>query len=120
MAKEFAATICRVNSFAASLKQPPKFNTNVASILIRSDSSFKGGFEKSNDLGKISAYDGDYADVYETGTRWKFMNAKWVDTGEKIPLNPAYATQAQLSSTNERVTTLEYAIANPKLVITII
>lgn len=115
MAKEFAATLRKVNSFAASLKQPPKFSANVASILIRSDNSFKGGFEKSSDLGKISAYNGDYADVYETGTRWKFTNTKWVDTGEKIPLNPAYATQAQLQSTNARVASLEYTITHPEL-----
>lgn len=57
------------------------------SSLIRSDSSYKGAVEKVNDLQKLTAFERDYADVYETNTRWIYADSFWQDTGAEIPYN---------------------------------
>lgn len=94
-----------------------EFKVRVAKTLIQSNKVYKGEFKTVAELDKIPAYAGDYADVYETNTRWVFINGAWSNSEQKIPINPTLATKQDVDTLSERVTGIEQAIAKPVLVI---
>ena len=75
-------------TFNATIKKTLDFQAIVASMIVRSDSSYKGDFEFISDLQNIIAYNGDYADVFETNSRWVYENNQWVNTDKEILINP--------------------------------
>jgi hypothetical protein len=105
-------------SFHATLKKREPAKVRVATLLIQSNDSYKGNFATIQDLQKASAFTGDYADVFETNTRWKYVDDKWVNTEQPILVNPTLATKQDIGALDERVASLEFAIENPTLLIT--
>ena len=79
---------------------------------------YKGSFINITDLTHVTVTSGDYADVFETNTRWKYENSQWTNTNQEIIINPKVATQEQLTPITTKVTELEDAIENPILKIT--
>lgn len=79
---------------------------------------YKGSFINITDLAQVTATSGDYADVFETNTRWKYENSQWTNTNQEIIINPKVATQEQLTPITTKVTELEDAIEKPILKIT--
>ena len=104
--------------FVATIKKPEPKHVEVKSILIQSNNAYKGDFATIQDLRQVLAFSGDYADVFETNTRWAFIDGQWKDTKQKILINPTLATKQDVGALEERVTSLETAIENPTLVIT--
>lgn len=102
----------------AQIATPPQFNTKVQAMLIQSNNVYKGDFITIENLNNVAAINGDYADVFETNTRWKYQSNEWIDTGQTILINPNVATKAQVNAIDIRVTDVENAIANPELEIT--
>lgn len=101
-----------------------EFKVRVAKVLVQSNEVYKGEFKTVAELDKIPAYVGDYADVYETNTRWVFINGAWSNSEQTIPINPTLATKQDVNTVSgrvdtlsERVTGIEQAIAKPVLVI---
>ena len=74
-----------------------EFKVRVAKALVQSNEVYKGEFKTVAELDKIPAYEGDYADVYETNTRWQYKNGAWTNTGDAIPTNPAYIEANDIS-----------------------
>lgn len=103
------------NEFHATVKRPEATKVSVATMLVQSNAVYKGEFATQAELQKISAYAGDYADVYETNTRWEFTNGAWTNTEKPIPLNPILVTKQDIGNLDERVASLESAIENPIL-----
>lgn len=118
VANEFHATLKQQDQFVATVKKPEPKQVEVKSILIRPNNAYKGDFATTQDLQQVLAFSGDYADVFETNTRWAFLDGQWKDTKQKILINPTLATKRELGETNERVASLEFAIENPTLLIT--
>lgn len=118
VANEFHATLKQQEQFVATVKKPEPKQVEVKSILIQSNNAYKGDFATTQDLQQVLAFSGDYADVFETNTRWAFLDGQWKDTKQKILINPTLATKRELGETNERVASLEFAIENPTLLIT--
>lgn len=75
-----------------------EMEVQMASILVRSDSSYKGNFEFISDLQNIIAYNGDYADVFETNSRWVYENNQWVNTDKGILINPLVVKQDDIGN----------------------
>lgn len=108
-----------------------EFKVRVTTALVQSNEVYKGEFKTVAELDKIPAYAGDYADVYETNTRWVFINGAWSNSEQTIPINPTLATKQDVNAVSERVdavsgrvanieqsiTSIEQTIANPVLVI---
>lgn len=101
-----------------------EFKVRVTTVLVQSNEVYKGEFKTVAELDKISAYAGDYADVYETNTRWVFINGAWSNSEQTIPINPTLATKQDVNAVSgrvdvlsERVASIEQAIAKPVLVI---
>ncbi len=84
-------------TFNATIKKTHEFQANVASILVRSDSSYKGNIEFISDLQNIIAHNDDYADVFETNSRWVYENSQWVNTDKEILINPLVVKQNEVS-----------------------
>lgn len=118
VANEFHATLKQQERFIATVKKPEPKHVEVKSILIQSNNAYKGDFATTQDLRQVLAFSGDYADVFETNTRWAFIDGQWKDTKQEILINPTLATKRELGETNERVASLEFAIENPTLLIT--
>lgn len=118
VANEFHATLKQQEQFVATVKKPEPKQVEVKSILIQSNNAYKGDFATTQDLQQVLAFSGDYADVFETNTRWAFIDGQWKDTKQEILINPTLATKRELGETNERVASLEFAIENPTLIIT--
>ena len=72
--------------FNAKLTQQ-RFCANATSAIIRSDNTYKGAVENIVDLSSLKAFDNDYADVYETNTRWIFEDGLWSNTNIAITYN---------------------------------
>lgn len=106
------------NEFHATIKKPEQKHVEVKSILIQSNNAYKGDFATIQDLRQVLAFSGDYADVFETNTRWAFIDGQWKDTKQKILINPILATKQDVGVLEERVASLETAIENPTLRIT--
>lgn len=94
-----------------------EFKVRVSKAIIQSNEVYKGEFKTVAELDKIPAYAGDYADVYETNTRWVFINGAWSNSEQMIPINPTLATKQDVNALSEQVTGIEQAIAKPVLVI---
>lgn len=105
-------------SFHATIRKAEPAKVRVATLLIQSNDSYKGDFATIQDLQATSAFTGDYADVFETNTRWKYVDDKWVDTEQPILVNPILATKDDVGLIETRVASLETAIENPTLLIT--
>lgn len=97
-----------------------EFKVRVTTALIQSNEVYKGEFKTVAELDKIPAYAGDYADVYETNTRWVFINGAWSNSEQTIPINPTLATKQDIDALSERVdalservTSIEQVIAKP-------
>lgn len=118
VANEFHATLKQQERFVATVKKPEPKQVEVKSILIQSNNAYKGDFATIQDLQKASAFTGDYADVFETNTRWKYVDDKWANTEQPILVNPTLATKQDIGALDERVASLEFAIENPTLLIT--
>lgn len=118
VANEFHATLKQQERFIATIKKPEPKHVEVKSILIQSNNTYKGDFATIQDLRQVLAFSGDYADVFETNTRWAFIDGQWKDTKQKILINPTLATKHDVGALEERVASLETAIENPTLVIT--
>lgn len=107
---------------SAQLKPPEPLRSKMDTCIIitspQSNNVYKGDFIKIEDLSTVTAANGDYADIFETDTRWKFQNNAWADTGKGILINPKVAKKEDLLPIVARVDDLEHAIENPKLVIT--
>lgn len=116
---------------------PETFKVKVNQTLVKSENCYKGPFATVNELLAVPAYTGDYADCYETQTRFQYENGQWVNTNIAIALNPEYlqtneasvvanantivqrdangAINASTPITNSNVTTKQYvdnALAN--------
>lgn len=118
VANEFHATLKQQERFIATIKKPEPKHVEVKSILIQSNNAYKGDFATIQDLRQVLAFSGDYADVFETNTRWAFIDGQWKDTKQAILINPTLATKQDVGALEERVASLETAIENPTLVIT--
>lgn len=118
MANEFHATPKQQERFVATIKKLEPKHVEVKSILIQSNNAYKGDFATIQDLRQVLAFSGDYADVFETNTRWAFIDGQWKDTKQKILINPTLATKQDVGALEERVASLEFAIENPTLLIT--
>ena len=118
VANEFHATLKQQERFVATVKKPEPKQVEVKSILIQSNNVYKGDFATIQDLRQVLAFSGDYADVFETNTRWAFIDGQWKDTKQKILINPTLATKQDVGALEERVASLETAIENPTLIIT--
>ena len=118
VANEFHATLKQQERFVATIKKPEPKYVEVKSILIQSNNAYKGDFATIQDLRQVLAFSGDYADVFETNTRWAFIDGQWKDTKQKILINPTLATKQSVDTLSERVASLETAIENPTLLIT--
>lgn len=118
VANEFHATLKQQERFIATIKKPEPKHVEVKSILIQSNNAYKGDFATIQDLRQVLAFSGDYADVFETNTRWAFIDGQWKDTKQKILINPTLATKQDIGALDERVASLEFAIENPTLLIT--
>lgn len=75
-----------------------EFKVKVTTALVQSNEVYKGDFKTVAELDKISAREGDYADVYETNTRWVFINGAWSNSEQTIPINPTLATKQDVNS----------------------
>ena len=117
VANEFHATLKQQERLVATIKRPEPKQVEVKSILIQSNNAYKGDFATIQDLRQVLAFSGDYADVYETNTRWAFINGAWSNSEQTIPINPTLATKQDVDALSERVTGIEQAIAKPVLVI---
>ena len=118
VANEFHATLKQQERFIATIKKPEPKHVEVKSILIQSNNAYKGDFATIQDLRQVLAFSGDYADVFETNTRWAFIDGQWKDTKQEILINPTLATKHDVGALEERVASLETAIENPTLLIT--
>lgn len=118
VANEFHATLKQQERFVATIKKPEPKHVEVKSILIQSNNAYKGDFATMQDLRQVLAFSGDYADVFETNTRWAFIDGQWKDTKQEILINPTLATKHDVGVLEERVASLETAIENPTLLIT--
>lgn len=118
VANEFHATLKQQERFIATIKKPEPKHVEVKSILIQSNNAYKGDFATIQNLRQVLAFSGDYADVFETNTRWAFIDGQWKDTKQEILINPTLATKHDVGALEERVASLETAIENPTLVIT--
>lgn len=124
VANEFHAMLKQQERFVATIKKPEPKHVEVKSILIQSNNAYKGDFATIQDLRQVLAFSGDYADVFETNTRWAFIDGQWKDTKQKILINPTLATKQDVNTVSgrvdalsKRVTGIEQAIAKPVLVI---
>lgn len=61
------------------------------------DASYKGPFATQAEIEALAANEGDYADCYETGTRWQYISGAWTNTEVAIPSNEQYVEKSEVS-----------------------
>lgn len=73
----------------AQINQDNILKIKLNQVILYSNHQYKGTFEWSHDLWHVQAISGDYADVYNTNTRWEYQGQwdKWYDTMQPIPYN---------------------------------
>lgn len=49
-------------------------------ITTAKDDIYKGSFATQAEIKALTATEGDYADCYETGTRWQYIDGAWTNT----------------------------------------
>lgn len=107
--ESYSKTVCESSYTATIASQNVECCTNIESkkhkakvgvtyLLEGSQDCYKGEFVNISDLASIKAYEGDYADIYETQTRWKYTNGAWADTQEPITINPKIVTTEDIST----------------------
>lgn len=98
--QNYCATIEKQNVDCRTDLERKEHAARVAAVyLLDGDQDcYKGDFLYISDLANIKAYNNDYADVYETQTRWVYQNGSWVDTKSPILVNPRIVTSDMLSS----------------------
>lgn len=84
-------------TFNVTLKKTHEFQASVESMFVLSNSAYKGSVEFISDLQNINARNGDYADVFETNSRWIYENNQWVNTDKGILINPLVVKQNEVS-----------------------
>lgn len=77
---------------------PHKIKLTVGKFMIVGTAIYKGPFATQAEVEAISANNGDYADCYETGTRWQYQHGTWTDTKIAIPVDGQYVSQHETSS----------------------
>lgn len=107
--ESYSKTVCEKTYSATIASQNVKCRTNIETekhkakvgvtyLLEGSQECYKGDFPNISDLSSIKAYEGDYADIYETQTRWKYSDGAWFDTQEPIAINPKIVTADDVST----------------------
>lgn len=107
--ESYSKTVCEQTYSATIASQNVECRTNIETekhkakvgvtyLLEGSQECYKGDFPNISDLTPIKAYEGDYADIYETQTRWKYSHGAWFDTQEPIAINPKIVTTDEVSS----------------------
>ena len=89
-----------------------EFKVRVTTALVQSNEVYKGDVKTVAELDKISAREGDYADVYETNTRWVFINGAWSNSEQTIPINPTLATKQDVDSVSSIIDVNELPTEN--------
>lgn len=84
-------------TFNVTIEKTHEFQAYVASMFLLSNSAYKGNFEFISDLQNIIAHSDDYADVFETNSRWVYENNQWVNTDNEILINPLVVKQSEVS-----------------------
>lgn len=110
--ESYSKTVCEQTYSATIASQNVELRTNIETekhkakfgvtyLLEGSQECYKGEFPNISDLSSIKAYEGDYADIYETQTRWKYSNGAWIDTQDQIEINPKIVTTDNISTENK-------------------
>lgn len=86
---------------------PNTFKVKAAMTLIKSQNVYKGPFETVDELDSVQALNGDYADVYETGTRWQYVTDTWTNTNKPIPVDKQYAQVKDVNVLPDRDTIVQ-------------
>lgn len=60
-------------------------------------SIYKGPFATQAEIEALEADEGDYADCYETGTRWQYISGAWTNTEVELPSNEQYVEKSEVS-----------------------
>lgn len=73
----------------AQINTSNNIKIKINQTVVYSNHQYKGTFENEMRLWNINATDGDYADVYETNTRWRYRAQydMWENTRQPIPYN---------------------------------
>ena len=58
---------------------------------------YKGPFATQAEIEALAANEGDYADCYETGTRWQYISGAWTNTEVALPSNEQYVEKSEVS-----------------------
>lgn len=59
---------------------------------------YKGPFATQAEIEALEASEGDYADCYETGTRWQYISGAWTNTEVALPSNEQYVEKSEVSN----------------------
>ena len=102
--KQFIIGVARTKQIAVSSSATTqRLNASVNAMLAQSNEVYKGDFATAQSLKTVSARIGDYADVFETNSRWAKTSTGWEDTHKEILINPKVATKQDLIIINERL-----------------
>lgn len=82
--------VAQNKSIAARLMSQRSFTTKIAATILQSNHVYKGGYATIAELLQVTAMTGDYADCYETNSRWTFYDNTWQDTHSSIPSDSRY------------------------------
>lgn len=107
--ESYSKTVCEQTYSATIASQNVECRTNIETekhkakvgvtyLLEGSQECYKGEFPNISDLSSLKAYEGDYADIYETQTRWKYTNGAWLDTQEPTTINHKIVTTEDVST----------------------
>lgn len=117
--KQFIVGVARTRQIDAKLNtQRQQIHASVAMMLAQTNEVYKGDVVTVEELNNVPASVGDYADVFETNTRWAKTSTGWKNTERTILINPLVATKQDINELSIRVASLESAIENPTLIIT--
>jgi len=97
-------------TFNVTVKKTREFEASVASMFVLSNGAYKGNFEFISDLQNIVAHNGDYADVFETNSRWIHENNQWVNTDKEILINPLL--DVKIDILQQIVTSIQQELGN--------
>lgn len=100
--RSFSATMENQNVVCRADIETKKHKASVQTtfLLEGTQYTYKGDFEKISDLNSVLAYESDYADVYETQTRWIYKDNHWQDTNIRIIINPRIITDENVAVEN--------------------
>lgn len=61
-------------------------------------SIYKGAYQTEDEIKALQANEGDFADCYETSSRWQYLNNMWLNTELPIPTDERYVQKTDTSS----------------------